>query len=106
MTLLILAAIIIAGDPTAASPAPQAAPSSTPAPSPDELFSRRALRRARLIIQMRVMQLREERLECIREALERRLPAALWPEVPSPSRGAADAATVARKCEELLKFEK
>ena len=37
---------------------------------------------------MRVMQLRDERLECIRAALERRLPGALWDEVPSARREA------------------
>ncbi|MFY9632602.1 MAG: hypothetical protein WAJ94_13440 [Candidatus Cybelea sp.] len=92
-----------------ASPAPGAAAGSpahaSPAPlSPDALFSRRALRRARLLIQMRVMQLRDERLECIRAALERRLPGALWEEVPSASRGAADARADAAACEEMRKF--
>ena len=53
---------------------------------------------------MRVMQLRDERLECIRAALERRLPGALWEEVPSASRGAADARADAAKCEEMRKF--
>jgi len=38
------------------------------------LFSHRALRNARLLIQMRMLELREERLECLREALLRRLP--------------------------------
>jgi hypothetical protein len=88
------------------SPAPaRALASPSPAPlSPDELFSRRALRRARLLIQMRVMQLRDERLECVRQALLRQLPAALWPEEPSPTRGTPNAAAAAAKCEELLKF--
>jgi hypothetical protein len=82
-------------------------PAATPSPpplSPDALYSRRALRRAKLLIQMRVMQFREERLECIRAALRRELPAALWPEVPSPARGTTDAEAAARHCEELLKF--
>ncbi|MGB8624856.1 MAG: hypothetical protein WCD03_01750 [Candidatus Cybelea sp.] len=92
-----------------ASPAPGAAAGSpahaSPAPlSPDALFSRRALRQARILIQMRVMQLRDERLECIRAALERRLPGALWEEVPSASRGAADARADAAACEEMRKF--
>lgn len=51
--------------------------------SPDALFSRRALRRAKLLIQMRVMEFREEQLECIRRALRGRLPEALWPQLPS-----------------------
>jgi hypothetical protein len=53
---------------------------------------------------MRVMQLSEERLECIRAALLRRLPEALWPEVPSPDRGTPDARAAAARCEDLLKF--
>ena len=91
---------------TVASPAPtRATASPSPAPlTPDELFSRRAMRRARLLIQMRMMQLRDERLECVREALLRRLPSALWPEEPSPSRGISSAASAEAKCEELLKF--
>ncbi|HEY1883443.1 MAG TPA: hypothetical protein VGG51_10435 [Candidatus Cybelea sp.] len=72
--------------------------------SADALFSRRALRRARLLIQMRVMQLRDERLECIRAVLERRLPGALWQEVPSASRGAADARAGVEECEGMRKF--
>jgi len=38
------------------------------------LFSRRALHNARLLIEMRMLQLREERLECLRSVLLRRLP--------------------------------
>ncbi|HXW75987.1 MAG TPA: hypothetical protein VEJ20_01105 [Candidatus Eremiobacteraceae bacterium] len=66
------------------------APTATPSPAPavpDQLFSRRALRQARLLIEMRMMQLRDERLECVREALLRRLPEALRPEPPSPRAG-------------------
>ena len=63
-------------------------PTATPSPPPltaDELVSRRALRQARLLIEMRMMQLRDERLECIRQALLNRLPAELRPGPPSPS---------------------
>jgi hypothetical protein len=95
----------------ASSPAPPAAapshPVTSPSPvplSPDELFSRRALRRARLLIQMRLLQLHDERLECVREALRRGLPDALWPEVPSPSRGSPDAAAATARCDRLLRF--
>ena len=96
----LLAALIVAG-PASRRTASIASPSPRPAPTvlnPDELFSRRALRRARLLIQMRLFQLREERLECVREALHRRLPAALWPEDPSPWSRAADASAAAAKC--------
>jgi len=70
----------VAGSRPAASPSPKAI--SLRAISPDELFSRRALRRARLLIQMKVLQLRADRLERIREALLRQLPEVLWPDVP------------------------
>ena len=53
--------------------APTAAPSPLPS-SPAALYSRRALRRAKLIIQMEMLQLRNERLDCIRSVLLRRLP--------------------------------
>ena len=81
--------------------------SGTPAPktlSPEELFSRRALRQARLILQMRLLQLRDERLDCIRAALLRQLPDALWQEEPTPSRGSRDAASAASRCAQLIKF--
>jgi hypothetical protein len=106
LVMHLVALLLLAG---LASPAPGASAGSpahaSPAPlSPDALFSRRALRRARLLIQMRVMQLRDERLDCIRAALERRLPGALWEEVPSASRGAAEERADVAKCEEMLKF--
>jgi hypothetical protein len=53
---------------------------------------------------MRMQQLRDERLECVRQALLRRLPDALWPEVPTPSRGTPDAATAIERCDRLLSF--
>ena len=86
MTLALLFALSFAHPVATASPPPL---------SPDALYSRRALRRAKLLIQMRVMQLGEERLECIRAALLRRLPDALRP--PDPR-------AVAARCEDLLKF--
>ncbi len=64
--------------PPAASPAP---PPPSRALSPDELLSRRALLRARLLIQMRLMELREERLDCVRAAILRRLPPELRPTI-------------------------
>lgn len=107
LNLVVFAMILLAVAPASPHPAPASSPSVSPAPAPltpDQLFSRRALRRARLLIQMRVLQLRDERLECIREALRRQLPGPLWPEEPSPSRGSADAATTAERCTDLLKF--
>jgi hypothetical protein len=73
-------------------------PSPSPAPiSPDSLLSRRAMRQARLLIQMRMLQLRDQRLECVREALLRQLPAALRPE-PPPTVRAAEAEAAASRC--------
>lgn len=48
--------------------------------SPEELYSRRALQRTRTIIELRLMELRRERLECVREALLRNLPPELRPQ--------------------------
>jgi len=59
-------------------------PSASPAPATpaDRLYSKRALRRARLIIEMQMLELREERLECVRSAILRRLPPELRPSAP------------------------
>ncbi len=40
---------------------------------PDALYSRRALRRVRLILQLRLLELRKARLERVRQAIERHL---------------------------------
>ena len=45
----------------------------TPAPSLD-LYSQRALRRARTILQLKLLELRKARLERVRHAIERGLP--------------------------------
>ena len=84
MHVLALLAVLIAAHP-AASPSPSTAPASAPSLSlsPDALYSRRALRRARLLIQMRMLQFREGRLECVRAALLRQLPPALRPQEPT-----------------------
>jgi hypothetical protein len=103
MRLFLLIALL-ASPTAAASPVGPSHATARPSPAPltpEELFSRRALRRARLLIQMRVMQFREERLECIREALRRRLPDSLWPEEPTPSRGTPDARTAVARCEDV-----
>jgi hypothetical protein len=101
---ILMAMLLAAAPPTTGSP-PGTRPTATPshaALTPEEVFSRRALRRARLLIQMRMLQLRDERLECVREALRRQLPDALWPEVPSPTRGSANAAAAAEHCSKLF----
>jgi hypothetical protein len=107
MPILALVVTLLTAVPvTEASPAPthSTLPKRSADLSPNELFSRRALRQARLLIQMRLLQLRDERLECIREALRRQLPAALWPELPSPSRGSSEPAVAATRCSQALKF--
>ena len=53
-----------------------AVPARARSTAPEQLYSRRALRRARIIVQMRLFELREERLERVERAIERRLPAA------------------------------
>jgi hypothetical protein len=58
-------------------PAPQ--PASTAPSPPTPLLSPRAIRRARLLIELRMLELRRERLECVREAILRRLPPDLRP---------------------------
>lgn len=40
----------------------------------EDLYSRRALRRARIIVELKLMELREERLERVRQAIERHVP--------------------------------
>ncbi len=85
MNVLALLCVLLAAR-TVASASPSArSTAAAPAPvlSPDALFSRRALRRARLLIQMRMLQFREERLECVRAALLRQLPPALRPQEPT-----------------------
>lgn len=71
-----------AGPLTRPAPTVQDRPAAGPAArSPGEIYSRRALRRARLLIQLRVLELREERLACVERAIRRNLPSVLL--VPS-----------------------
>jgi hypothetical protein len=88
MWLFVLLAIVLGAMAPGPSPHPSAHPSAHPSPAatplaPEELYSRRALRRARLLIQMRMLQMRDERLECVREAILRRLPPDLRPTTPT-----------------------
>ncbi len=71
---------------TAATPQPRATPHPAHAPrarhlNPDALYSRRALRRARLLIQLRLLELRDARFACLRTAIVRRLPVDLRPQL-------------------------
>jgi len=96
MRLFTLLALLLAPAPSAspadrhASPAPAAAPLS-----PDELFSRRALRRARLLIEMRLLEYRSDRLECVRRAILTQLPPDLRPVEPPTIRQAENPAASA-----------
>ncbi len=91
--LALLWMLLLASSPGAVPSAPPAHPTARPSPaapiSPDALFSRRALRRARLLIQMRMLQFRNERLGCVRAALLRQLPPALRPQEPTTWNSAA-----------------
>jgi hypothetical protein len=49
-------------------------PLGTPAPNVRDLYSQRALRRAKTILQLKLLELRQERLERLRKAIERRIP--------------------------------
>lgn len=84
---------------------PSPNPAATHAPRAVQLLSPRALRRARLLIQLRMLQLRDERLECVREAILRRLPPDLRPTgEPAPPVKQSDA-THARNVRSALPFE-
>lgn len=66
---------------------PKPAQRTTPTPAPrserlDQLLSKRALRRVKLTIQLRLYELHDERLECVRMAILRRLPWDLRPQEP------------------------
>ncbi|HEX5273657.1 MAG TPA: hypothetical protein VFW34_00080 [Candidatus Rubrimentiphilum sp.] len=50
-----------------------------PAAAAIEIYSRRALRRARIILQLKLMELREEQLDRVRRAVERRINASPHP---------------------------
>ena len=76
--LALLTAIFIIGAP----PAPAKDRPSTHSriahatPAPSQLYSRRALRRAQLIVQLRLLALKKARLQAIEAAIRRRLEAA------------------------------
>jgi hypothetical protein len=68
-----------------------------PAAIPVEgLYSRRALRRARTILQLRMLELREARLDCLRAAIARRLPEDLTDRAARLARSAGDCAARTR----------
>jgi hypothetical protein len=47
---------------------------TAPLPRIDEIYSRTALRRARILLQLKLLELRSEHLERVRKAIEERLP--------------------------------
>lgn len=76
-----MAAIAFSSAPDTPHPATRPAP-AVRSQRADALLSKRALRRAKLLIQLRLYELREEHLECVRKAILRRLPRDLRPEDP------------------------
>jgi hypothetical protein len=69
LTSLVLALTLPAPGSTAGHPAPR----SSAAPD-DSLYSRRALRRARRILEFQLLELRKARLERVRQAILHHLP--------------------------------
>ncbi|HKE36141.1 MAG TPA: hypothetical protein VKB39_01825 [Candidatus Baltobacteraceae bacterium] len=68
---------------TAAKPQPQASPAPVlRSEQIDQLLAKRALRRAKILIELRLYELREERLLCVRSAILLRLPWDLRPQEP------------------------
>ena len=93
--------IAVLGVFTAATPGPlvsrppaQEPSIATPSPDPAALFNHHALRRARLLIEMRLFELRERRLGCVREAIRRRIPPDLLPEAELRDRTGQSEASV------------
>jgi hypothetical protein len=81
--LPLVAAIAFSSAPGTPHPHPATRP--TPAvrsQEVDALLSKRAVRRAKLLIQLRLYELRDEHLECVRKAILRRLPWDLHPQEP------------------------
>lgn len=79
LSSLLLVVFTVAAGGALGKGVPSPRPSATGLPAPSDLLSPRALRRARLLIQLRMLQLRDERLECVRAMLLRRLPPDLRP---------------------------
>lgn len=67
---------------TAATQKPPARTQAPPAIPLHELYSKRALRRARIILQLQMLELRAERLERLSKALRRNLPGTLLTPLP------------------------
>jgi hypothetical protein len=78
--LPLVAAIAFSTAPAGPPRAPAA--SAPPSERIDRVLSKRALRRAKLLIQLRLYELRDERLQCVREAILQRLPSDLRPHEP------------------------
>jgi hypothetical protein len=68
---LTLAALLCVS--AAAAKVPRHRPKTPPSPRPAvlELYSQRELRKARIILQLKLLELREQRLERVRRAVER-----------------------------------
>ena len=83
MTYILPLAAAIAFTTVPAKPQPKLTPLSIPRSArPDDLLSKRAQRRAKLLIGLRLYELREEHLQCVRTAILRTLPWDLRPQDP------------------------
>ncbi len=72
--LALTLAILLAAPALAAKPARHRARPAPATASLRSLYSQRALRRARIILQLTLLELREQRLERVRKAVERGIP--------------------------------
>jgi hypothetical protein len=66
-------ALTLAAALLAAAPSPHPRPRPVSPPAAEELYSRRALRRAKIILQLKLLELREQQLDRVRRAVEKTL---------------------------------
>lgn len=68
---LTLAALLCVSAAAAKMPRYRPKTLASPQPALGQLYSQRALRKARIILQLKLLELREQRLESVRRAIER-----------------------------------
>ncbi|HEY9180563.1 MAG TPA: hypothetical protein VIO32_07570 [Candidatus Baltobacteraceae bacterium] len=74
LTLALPAVLPAAASPARHRHAERRAPAPGAAVDASALYSRRALRRARIILELKLLELRSERLERVRETIEKHIP--------------------------------
>ena len=72
--LALTLALPLAGQVDAAKPRLHVRRNTTAAATAEEIYSRRALRRAKIILQLKLLELRSEHLERVRRAIEKHMP--------------------------------